>query len=227
MKRSPVTNLITDRLAALSEMLRLRICRLLERQELSVGEIARVVQLPQSTVSRHLKVLSSAGWLDRRAEGTATMYRLVLDDLEPEARVLWLAVRDQLGGDVQVEDDSRRVEAVVAERRTDSVSFFGRIAGEWDDVRAELFGDEFTTRALLALLLAPPPPIVAPNAPVTLLPLKPPMTLGLVASGSRRRARLPSTCSSSAWLSVVPTMSVPAVVPLLPPSDQALTAWKA
>jgi ArsR family transcriptional regulator len=152
MKRSPATNSVTERLAALSEMLRLRICRLLERKELSVGEIAKVVQLPQSTVSRHLKVLSDAGWLDKRSEGTATMYRLIADDLEPEARQLWITVRDQLQGDVHVEEDARRLGAVVAERKTDSLSFFGRVAGEWDDVRVELFGDEFTTKALLALI---------------------------------------------------------------------------
>ena len=31
-------------------------------------------------------------------------------------------------------------------------SYFGRVAGEWDDIRAELFGREFTTEALLGLL---------------------------------------------------------------------------
>lgn len=152
MKRSPATTPLTDRLVALSEMLRLRICRLLEQLELSVGEVAKVVQLPQSTVSRHLKVLADAGWLQKRAEGTATMYRLLLDDLEAPARALWQTIRGQLEGDLLVAEDLRRLGAVLAERRTDSLAFFGRVAGEWDKVRQELFGSLFTTRALLALL---------------------------------------------------------------------------
>src|SRR5206468_6130419 len=66
-----------------------------------------------------------------------------------------------------------------------------------------------------------PPPIVAPITPATtLLPLKPPMSLGLVVLGSTRRARCPKTLSSSAWLSVVPRKFVPGVVPALPVRDQ-------
>src|ERR1019366_10748412 len=50
------------------------------------------------------------------------------------------------------------------------------------------------------------------------------MTLGLVALGSNRSARLPFTLNSSAWLSVVPTNCVPGVVPLLPPVCQKFVA---
>lgn len=159
MKRSAATTPLTDRLLALSEMVRLRICRLLEAHELSVGEIAKVVQMPQSTVSRHLKVLSDAGLLQRRADGTATLYRLTQDDLDPATRSLWTAVVGQLADDLVVHDDMRRVESVLAERRVDSLSFFGRVAGEWDDVRQSLFGAHFTLRGLLGLL--PPHWVVA------------------------------------------------------------------
>jgi len=150
MKRATPTATLTDRLAALSEGLRLRICRVLERQELSVGEVAKVVQLPQSTVSRHLKVLAEADWVQKRAEGTATMYRLALDDLPNEARAIWGPIREQIEADRKTAEDVRRLEAVLAERRTDSLSFFGRVGGEWDSVRAELFGRHFTAPALLA-----------------------------------------------------------------------------
>ena len=152
MKRATTSNPLTDRLAALAEPIRLRMCRLLEHQELSVGEVAKVVQLPQSTVSRHLKVLTDAGWMLKRAEGTATMYRLLLDDLPSDARALWVTVRAQLSGDPHLEEDDRRLKAVLAERRSDSLAFFGRVAGDWAKLRKDLFGSEFTARALLALL---------------------------------------------------------------------------
>ena len=156
MKRAELPNQVsvTDRLAALSDMTRLRILRLLEAEALSVGELAQVVQLPQSTVSRHLKVLADTAWVNRRAEGTASFYRMLLDDLASDARSLWLAVREQIPGTHEVEEDQRRLRSVLAERRTDSLSFFGRFAGEWDHLRIELFGSRFTPLALLSLLRA-------------------------------------------------------------------------
>lgn len=152
MNRKTATHSITDRLAALGEAIRLRILRLLEAQELSVGEVAKVVQLPQSTVSRHLKILLDGGWLERRSHGTATYYRLVLDDLAPPLRALWVTVRDQMGQGEDVAGDSRRLKGVLAERTLDSQAFFGRVAGAWDEVRNELFGSHFTAPALLSLL---------------------------------------------------------------------------
>ncbi len=154
MKRDTSPSRLSDQLAALSEPLRLRLCRVLESHELSVGEISRVVQLPQSTVSRNLKVLADAGWLVKRAEGTAALYRLMLDDLPVSARALWVTVRQHLDGqaDPAFVEDSRRVQTVLDERTTDSVSFFGRVAGAWDSVRAELFGSTFTAWGMLGLL---------------------------------------------------------------------------
>lgn len=140
--------LVTRVLEALAEPVRLRLVRILEGQELAVGEIVKVLQLPQSTVSRHLKVLSEAGLLGKRAAGTAALYRVVLDDLSLPVRAIWMAVREQVDG----AEDARRLRAVLAERRLDSQAFFGRVAGEWDDLRARLFGGDFTAKALLAML---------------------------------------------------------------------------
>jgi SAM-dependent methyltransferase len=153
MKRAIANpNLIIERLTALGDVTRLRILRLLEAEALSVGEVAKVVQLPQSTVSRHLKVLADAAWVVRRNEGTATFYRLVLDDIPTDARALWIAVREQMGAAQDLGEDQRRLRAVIAERRTDSLTFFGRYVGEWDHLRNDLFGERFTSLALLSLL---------------------------------------------------------------------------
>ena len=45
-----------------------------------------------------------------------------------------------------------RLAGVLAERATDSRSFFGRVAGEWDHLRRDLFGEKFTAMAMLALV---------------------------------------------------------------------------
>jgi ArsR family transcriptional regulator len=51
----------------LSDATRLRLLRLLERHELGVVELCDILQLPQSTVSRHLKVLGDQKWVRSRA----------------------------------------------------------------------------------------------------------------------------------------------------------------
>src|SRR5882757_212051 len=82
----------------LADEARLRLLRLLERHELSVAELCEVVQLPQSTVSRHLKVLAEGRWVNNRSQGTTHLYRLVLDELDPTPRALWLLAREQTEG---------------------------------------------------------------------------------------------------------------------------------
>ena len=62
----------TELLAMLSDPARLRVLRALEAHELAVGEIARALQMPQSTASRHIKPLFDAQFVARRMEGTTS-----------------------------------------------------------------------------------------------------------------------------------------------------------
>src|SRR5438270_13654014 len=80
---------------SLADPTRLRLLRLLERHELGVAELCDVLQLPQSTVSRHLKVLADQRWVRARRDGTTNLYRTILDELETGARRLWLPAREQ------------------------------------------------------------------------------------------------------------------------------------
>src|SRR3954469_14991273 len=80
---------------ALADTTRLRLLRLLERHELGVIELCDVVQLPQSTVSRHLRVLSDDGWVRSPRHGTTNLYRMLLDELDATPRRLWLLAREQ------------------------------------------------------------------------------------------------------------------------------------
>jgi ubiquinone/menaquinone biosynthesis C-methylase UbiE len=143
------------RLSALNDPVRLRVLRLLDREELSVGELARALQLPQSTVSRHLKLLHEGGWAIKRAEGTASLYRVAEPSLDESRRELWQVAREQMTRpplSPTFQQDDARLAGVLAERATDSRTFFGRVAGEWDHLRRELFGERFTAEALLGLL---------------------------------------------------------------------------
>ena len=139
-------------LSQLGDPVRLRMIRVLEKQELAVGELVRVLQIPQSSGSRHLRVLADGEWVFKRTAGPAAYYRVVLEDLPSHKRALWTTLRDQLGNDSTLHEDDRRLNAVLAERMTDSAAFFGRVAGEWDDLRSQLFGQGFTDHSLLGFL---------------------------------------------------------------------------
>ena len=145
---------LVDRLSALSDPTRLRLLRVLEAEELGVGELSRVLHLAQSTVSRHLKVLHDGGWLARRSEGTANYFRLAVDALGEDGARLWAVVAEQSGAGEPYASDLRRARGLVALREADAQAFFARHAGRWDGLRRDLFGDGFLLPTLLALLPA-------------------------------------------------------------------------
>ncbi len=61
---------------ALSDPSRVRVLKLLQDEELCVCNIQGFLQLAQSTVSRHMKVLEDAGLVERRRQGTWIIYKL-------------------------------------------------------------------------------------------------------------------------------------------------------
>ncbi len=143
---------ILGQLTALSDPTRCRILRVLEQHELTVGELCLALQLPQSTVSRHLKVLGDEGWVDARGEGTSRFYKSSISDLDSGARDLWMIVRAQLGSTLGLSADNRRAESAVAKRRAKVRLFFEKAADLWDEMRAQLVGGRADLLALLNLL---------------------------------------------------------------------------
>ena len=125
---------------------------LLERQELTVSELCVVLQLPQSTVSRHLKTLADAGWVGSRRDGTSRYYSMTSDGPDDPRGRIWALTRDELDGRPGTAQDARRLAGVLARRSLASQQFFASVAGQWDRLRAELFGDSDGWGALLGLL---------------------------------------------------------------------------
>jgi SAM-dependent methyltransferase len=152
MERMNTAPAMLSWMTSLADATRVRLLRLLERHELTVAELCAVLQLPQSTVSRHLKVLADDGWVEWRPEGTSRLYRMPLDELPPAARRLWTLVREQMARVPAAEQDEQRLTSVLAERQTRSQAFFSSAAGRWDKLRRELFGERFDLLGLLALL---------------------------------------------------------------------------
>ena len=142
---------VHDRLATLADPTRGRILLALEQHELTVGELCAVLGLPQSTVSRHLKLLSDEQWLTTRQEGTSRFYSRNAR-LETGAERLWSVVAEDLRSSPDQQRDLSRLTEVLAQRRSKSREFFAGAAGSWDELRSELVGTAVGGGALLGLL---------------------------------------------------------------------------
>lgn len=110
-------------LKGLADPTRLRLLALLGHGELTVGEICRVLGQSQPRVSRHLKLLQAAGFLDRFREQQCVYYRVPAGAGRPE----WL--RRLLDGldpaDPALRRDRVRLEVVVGDRLREAASELG------------------------------------------------------------------------------------------------------
>lgn len=157
---------------ALADSTRQKILQVIVKNEVAVSELVEVLRLPQSTVSRHLKVLRDAGLVDHRNSGTSSLYSPARFDRDPHgdhaasdfgdgengngaangigplaATMIEWSKRQPLGEAVQ-----RRIDAVLQSRRSESADFFGRLAHRWDQLRVECFGSSFHLEAMMALM---------------------------------------------------------------------------
>jgi ubiquinone/menaquinone biosynthesis C-methylase UbiE/DNA-binding transcriptional ArsR family regulator len=139
-------------LGLLADGTRGRMLACLDDVELTVVELCDSLALPQSTVSRHLKLLADAGWVAARRDGTSRRYVLTIDQLDERSQRLWAIVYESLAESVAVRLDRRRREQVLNRRQRDTESFFSDVAAEWDRVRGELFGETSDLQLLPALL---------------------------------------------------------------------------
>jgi len=149
---APTRTSVLDRLSILADPTRRRILLLLDRHELTVGELCSALQLPQSTVSRHLKLLADDGWLIARGESTSRFYKMVLSQLDGPTKDLWSVVRTQVSALAGANQDVRRAESVLAKRRDKAQVFFLNASDIWDKMRADMIGARTDLLALLDLL---------------------------------------------------------------------------
>jgi ArsR family transcriptional regulator len=145
-------NSVLDHISVLADPTRCRMLLLLEKHELTVSELCAVLQMPQSSVSRHLKTLADDDWVTSRRDGTSRFYGMPLDDLDSAASRLWPIIREQVAGTTAASHDVRRLRGVLNRRRAKSQEFFAAAAEGWDRLRGDLFGDNFYLWAVLGLI---------------------------------------------------------------------------
>ena len=144
---------ILDHMSALADPIRCRMLMLIEKQELTVTELCAVLQMPQSSVSRHLKTLADDNWVVSRRDGTSRFYAMSAgEELDPGAKRLWPLIREQVATTSAAGQDDRRLRGVLTRRRAKSQEFFASAAGDWDRLRSDLFGDTFFLWGVLGLI---------------------------------------------------------------------------
>ena len=113
---------------ALADEGRLRILRSIDQAELSVAELVQALEMPQSTVSRHLKPMREAGLVAFRRDGTSVFYNR--GELFRDAAFAQI-LKERLKEISVAHRDAAAVERVLDLRRKKSREFFDEIAGRY------------------------------------------------------------------------------------------------
>jgi ArsR family transcriptional regulator len=140
---------VVGALRAAGEQTRLRVLALLSEGELAVGELALALGQSQPRVSRHLKLLTEAGLVERAPEGAWVFYRL------PRAHTTERQFAEAALGMLDPTDpvlarDVGRLSEIRAAREDAAAQYFERNAADWDRVRALHLPEADIESAILA-----------------------------------------------------------------------------
>jgi len=122
---------------ALSDATRLRLLRLLGREELNVQELVRILEMSQPRISKHLAVLRDAGWIRQRREGTWSWYRAVPPEEFAGGNGLARQVFAATESVAHAKEDEAGLAMVLAEREERVRDSFADLADDWDRIRSE------------------------------------------------------------------------------------------
>lgn len=129
---------LATRLKAVADELRLTVLQVLGQSSFGVLELCEILDVRQSGLSHHLKVLSRAGWVETRREGTAIFYRRALPGLDD---ALHLALLEQVDSTALPAEVAARLEAVQDRRAQRSRDYFDRLRDEATGPGRELIAD--------------------------------------------------------------------------------------
>lgn len=141
-----------DTLKALADPCRLRLVAMLLRGEFTVQELTAILKVGQSKVSWHLKILTEAGVLAVKRQGTWSYYRV--GGPSPFFAAIRPAVEAGVEELPERPADLAAVAAVLEERRRRSQEFFDRHARQWDDLARTLLPVPDYRERLIALVPA-------------------------------------------------------------------------
>jgi ubiquinone/menaquinone biosynthesis C-methylase UbiE/DNA-binding transcriptional ArsR family regulator len=145
---------LTATLKAAGEPTRLRILALLAEAELTVSDLTEILRQSQPRLSRHLRLLTEAGLVDRFREGSWAFFRL--GERGGTAELARALIGRLKTDDATVLRDRERLTAVRASRAAAAQNYFRRHAAEWDRIRRLHVADAAVESAIRTALADKP-----------------------------------------------------------------------
>lgn len=130
---------------ALSDDTRLRLINLLIHHELSVNETVALLEMGQSRVSRHLKVLTGSGLLRQRRDGLWAFYSAVT---KGPGRDFLDSLESFFESDPALSADLKRMNEKIEDRTREKIKYFDSIAPRWSSIRGNIFGGAPTEKII-------------------------------------------------------------------------------
>ncbi|MCB1318772.1 MAG: ArsR family transcriptional regulator, partial [Leptospiraceae bacterium] len=156
---------------ALADETRMRILAVLSREPLNVQEIQRVLNLKQSRVSRHLKIMERAGLLEGHREGAFVYYKyhqsiphtpglialfaslgLIQNSRLMSDQAHWPASNEALLLPDEYGEDLERLEQLLEERRAATIDHFEQLQTGQEIGQQELVDSNYYRQGILRLL---------------------------------------------------------------------------
>jgi ubiquinone/menaquinone biosynthesis C-methylase UbiE/DNA-binding transcriptional ArsR family regulator len=137
-------------LKAAGESTRLRVLALLGQAELTVKDMTAILAQSQPRISRHLKLMTEAGLIERHPEGAWVFYRLTDDS--PAGLLARDLCRLSDTGDPVLARDRERLVQVKAEQAVQAERYFAESADDWDTIRALHVAEDAVERAMVAAI---------------------------------------------------------------------------
>ncbi len=128
---------ITRYFKAMSDETRLRLLCILLKYELSVNELVNILEMGQSRVSRHLKILTEAGLLSARRDGLWVFYTAIKEGAGAD---FIRATAPFLMNEASLQADISMAAQIIEERTVKTRQFFNIIAEHWDTLSREILG---------------------------------------------------------------------------------------
>ncbi len=142
-------NEVLTALRAAGEATRIRLLFILSHGEFNVTELTRILDQSQPRISRHLKLMTEAGLLERYKEGSWVLFRA---HEEGAAGRLAREIPGLLSADDEVlAADRRKLRAILDERAERAARYFSSVAGDWDTIRSLHVSEARVEEAMLEM----------------------------------------------------------------------------
>lgn len=144
---------ILSALKALSDETRIRILHILSLSPLNVQEVTEVLRMGQSRVSRHLKILTEAGFLTPEREGSWVYYRIPEErktpDFSSEVSDLLLSYKEDLPFRAADQD---QVSEILSRRDQKNTFYFNNVAQDWESIQKDVLDPAIYRKKILSYL---------------------------------------------------------------------------